>query len=572
EPGARGASALLKVDYRKLVSRADLRYDTPVTRSEAGMPVGNGRMGSLVWTTPRAIHFQINRPDVFAENCTTNSFPERHSDYSVGCGYVDIEFANFGNDVFAGPEFQQHLSVYDALMSAQGNGVSVRVLAWHEHDVMAVEVKDSREKTAPVDIDLRMLRYITRFIEGHGSTLSRQHHIAEAVKRNQSAASQLDIQNGRIVLTQKFREGKFYSGSAVAIAVVGRKAEAQYVNDLTVRLSASPGRGTFVALIASAASFDPNQDVGALAVAELHAALSKSFEVLLASNRTWWHDFWSKAFVSLHSADGAADEVERNNTYFLYVMASSSRGAYPPRFGGMLWFTKGDMREWGSQHWWHNTGCYYDGLCPANRFEIMDPMFSMYSKIYDACALAARQQWGSQGIYIPETCWFDGLEKLPDDIAAEMRELYLLRKPWEQRSARFRRYAEPKQPHTSRWNWKGKGEWIDGIWRWKDKGTGPYGETSHILSSGAKIAFLYWLRYQYTQDESWLRERAYPMLKGIAEFYRNYPNVKKSADGKYHIHNVNNHEPIWGAQDTMEEISAMRGIFPVAIRASDILG
>ncbi len=33
------------VNLRDLVSQADLVYNKPVTRSEAGMPVGNGRMG-----------------------------------------------------------------------------------------------------------------------------------------------------------------------------------------------------------------------------------------------------------------------------------------------------------------------------------------------------------------------------------------------------------------------------------------------------------------------------------------------------------------------------------------------
>ena len=61
------------------------------------------------------------------------------------------------------------------------------------------------------------------------------------------------------------------------------------------------------------------------------------------------------------------------------------------------------------------------------------------------------------------------------------------------------------------------------------------------------------------------------MLKGVAEFYRNYPNVKKDADGKYHIHDINGHEPIWGAQDTLEEVAGMRGVVPLAIRASEIL-
>ncbi len=59
------------------------------------------------------------------------------------------------------------------------------------------------------------------------------------------------------------------------------------------------------------------------------------------------------------------------------------------------------------------------------------------------------QRWGSQGIWIPETTWFDGLEKLPEDIVAEMRELHLVKKPWEQASARLLEHASTKRPHNS---------------------------------------------------------------------------------------------------------------------------
>ena len=62
------------------------------------------------------------------------------------------------------------------------------------------------------------------------------------------------------------------------------------------------------------------------------------------------------------------------------------------------------------------------------------------------------------------------------------------------------------------------------------------------------------------------------MLKGAAEFYRNFPNLKKEDDGKYHIRYVNSNESVWGARDTDEDLSSMRGILPAAIRASEILG
>src|SRR5690242_7237856 len=71
-------------DLRGIISRADLLYDKPAARSEEGIPVGNGRMGSLVWTTPAELRFQINRADVYANNCATNSFNERHNDYCGG--------------------------------------------------------------------------------------------------------------------------------------------------------------------------------------------------------------------------------------------------------------------------------------------------------------------------------------------------------------------------------------------------------------------------------------------------------------------------------------------------------
>jgi len=567
----RAGSRAITVDYPRLVSRADLEYRQPVTRSEEGMPVGNGRMGTLVWTSASALKLQINRPDVFAENCATNSFPERHTDYGSGCGYVDVDFGDYGPDIFGPGAFRQHLSVYDGVVSITGNGVNVRMLAWHERDVIAIEIEDQRANPAPIRVQLRMLRYLRQYLSGENYQLTSQ-NIVRVVNRSQTADSKLEIRNRRVVLTQQFREGSFYSASGVAIAAAGRESLAKYTSDSTVQLCAAPGKGRFVLLVGSASSFVPEPDVAALALAEIDAAEVAGFDALLTGNRAWWQDYWSRAFVHLHSQDGVADFVEENYTYFLYLMACSSRGAFPPRFGGMLWYTNGDMREWGAQHWWANTSCYYDALPPANRFEVMEPVFAMYSKMLPACSLAAQQQWGSEGIFIPETVWFDGLEQLPNDVAAEMRDLYLLRKPWEERSKVFREFADPKQPHNSRWNWKAAGKWVNGKWIYEDKGAGPYGQVTHIFSSGAKIAHLYWLRYEYTQDRNWLGDRAYPVLRGIAEFYRHFPNVKKGNDGQYHIHNVNNHEPVWGAQDTMEELSAMHGILPLVIRASELLG
>ena len=567
-----GPSSILSVNYKNLISRADLTYDKPVVRSDDGLPVGNGRMGSLVWTRSSALKFQINRVDVYASNSYTNSFNRRDWDYAYGCGYVDIDFVDFGEDVFQDERTLQRLCVYDGLVTVKGKDVGARVLAWHKRDVLAIEVTDQREQPTTIKANLRMLRHIAKSFPGQSEEYRiRQSSVVKT--KHHTATSKLHIQNGKIILTQQFTEGDYYCGSAVAIGILGRKSKPKLANVTEARLAAEPGKGSFTVLIASVASFDRKEDIIASALDRLEAAEAKGFDGLLKTNKKWWHNFWAKAFIHLHSDDGVADYIEENYTYFLYLMASSSRGKFPPRYGGMVFSTGGDLYHWGAQHWYSNLSSYYRGLAATNRLELMDPMFDMYTGMYASCAKAARQQWASKGIFIPETVFFDGLAELPEEIAAEMRELYLLRKPWSQRSERFREYAFGKHPHNGRWNWKNYGSWVGGRWVYTDKGQGPCGHCVHFLSATAKIAYMYWLRYEYTMDRVWLRDRAYPMIKGAAEFYRNYPNVKKGRDGKYHIYYVNNGEGFGGyRQDTMEEISAMRGILPVAIKASKILG
>jgi hypothetical protein len=203
--------------------------------------------------------------------------------------------------------------------------------------------------------------------------------------------------------------------------------------------------------------------------------------------------------------------------------------------------------------------------------ELIEPMFRMYSSMSNSLETAARQQWGSKGIYIPETVSFDGLPELPQNIAAEMQDLYLVRKPWSEKSKEFDDYASTKSPFQSRWNWKQDKGWKDGKWIFGDKGAGTFGHVSHIFSRGAKIAYQYWQRYEFTKDIEWLRSTGYPIIKGVTEFYRNFPNVRKESDGKYHIYNVNDNESVRGGHNTVEEISSMMGIFPAAIRASEIL-
>ena len=550
-------SAATPVSPISPVSSSDLHYSTPVPRSEEGIPIGNGCMGTLVWTTPYSLRMQINRADVYPISSNGHSFFERHNDYCGGCAFVEISFPETAAPPFPESGFPQHLSVYDGRLTIQGRGVTVRAVAAPDTGLMAFEIA----ATLPVTVSLRALRYSSQYFGAQLEPYARD-HVTAVRNRNHLAQSRLITQNGRIALTQDFREGEHACQSAVAAAIVRHQGTTLIPNETEVNLTAaSPA----TILISSAATFDGKADIAAAAFRILDAA--PSYAALARATEDWWHAFWSRGSLRLN----APEAVQQGYHYYLYIMAASSRGKYPPKFNGMLWNTAGDLRTWGAQHWFANLSCYYEALPATGRLELMDPALDMYSGMYDACAAAARQQWGSEGIYIPETVYFNGLAKLPDGIAAEMRELYLLRKPWAERSAAFMSYAETGHPHSSRWNWIGAGDYKDGHYVITERGFGPFGAVSHIMGATAKVAYLYWRRYEFTLDHAWLRDRAYPMLRGAAEFYRHFPNVARGSDGLYHIHNTNSNESVYGCTDSDEDVSSMRGIFAALIRASEIL-
>ena len=160
---------------RERIAASDLRFTDPAPRSEDGLPIGNGRMGSLVWTSPSRLRFQLNRVDVYASNAESDSFYEPHNDYCGGCGFVDIEFEG---RPFAGT-VTQHLSVYDGVLTIDCADLSVRIVPSRTHDVFAVAIHDRRARVGAVSVILRMLRYETKYL-------------ARAQRARRAAARQFD--------------------------------------------------------------------------------------------------------------------------------------------------------------------------------------------------------------------------------------------------------------------------------------------------------------------------------------------------------------------------------------------
>ena len=548
------------------VSKSDLHYTGIDRLPEEGLPVGNGRMGTLLWLDSNTIHMLINRVDVFANDESSTAFGPMDSGYSAGCGFVDVQLSDLQSPVF-GEATKQHLSVWDGKAAIDGKDVQIDCFPCMDQDGIVLHIKDLRKTPQAIRVSLRTLRYESQYIIGvrpqvHPS-LIKEGVVSYAHTGDHLAASFLTQHKDRIGIRQQFTEGEFFCQSNLEI---GASCEAVYIQNRnpTETILELPARnGEVYLFIASGQSFEKQSECKT----SLTSMMRTGGEALADSSRLWWEAFWHRApEIRLHSEDGYADEISAWMVYFIYIMAVTSRGKYMPRYGGLLFMTDGDYSTWGSQFWWHNQSCYYSALFNLGLLELTDSFVEQTEEMAENERLAARQQWGSQGRWHPETTAFNGPAPLPESIAREMQALYTHQKPWEDHADAFMAFAQGHNTFDARWNWT---DYKDGKFRLRDRA--PHAYVTHIFSSTAKIAWWFWKRYQLTYDMDFLRNHAYPLLRDAAEFYRCLPLIMPGEDGKLHLTHTSNHEGLWDCSDSFSELCAIHGIVQIAIKAAQTL-
>lgn len=515
-------SSCIDVDHRALVSQSDLIYQSPAARPVDGQPIGNGRMGAMVWTPPSAVRLQINRCDVYATNKDGNGYWwAGPTDYCAACAAIAIDVG--GQPFVAGKAFSQRLSLYAAEESIAGEGVGVRCFVSASTDVLALEIDDQRSEPQPICLTVSMWRD-PKVINGDHNA---QYEFVEA--------------GDSLAVVQRFCEKDYHCASAMAacIAQDGTSLQASGEKARTIVAPAKGGKRTI--FLSSAASFVPEADVGKKAIELLCSVRKRSYDDLFAEHTRWWSDFWSRTFVHLSSDDGVANFMERVRNLHLYYMASTSRGVLPPRWNGLLFQTEGDHSHWGAQIWLWTIEMLYFPLYAADAVDLTDPFFDMYVQHLPAYKKAAQQRWNADGVYIREINPFDGPLVVPEDVAAGFQDVLLGRK---------NDYDEQLLNKTKQY--AGRYLWI-----------------CHIASSGSELAMQAWWRYRSTGDMEWLRTHAYPLLRGTVEFYSHI--VRKDEHGRYHLHGTNAHEDFWRINDSIVDLAAIRGTVPLAIRASEVL-
>ena len=224
------------------------------------------------------------------------------------------------------------------------------------------------------------------------------------------------------------------------------------------------------------------------------------------------HRRWWAEFWQRSFVHIAQDYYE--NLYYVhhYLMGSSSRGRFPPLFNGGLWIWNRDVRNWANPHHWNQQQSFWC-VPAAGRWDLLQPYLDTYFRLMPHWRAAAERR-GLPGIWLCEMHDFLG-------------------RPLGEHGPSFKDNFTP----------------------------------------AAQVALFFWWHYCYSGDERLLREKGYPFLKAVGDFYLALLRWDPERQ-QYEIPPASTYEDERPLRFTnsITNLAMIRAIFPALLRSSEALG
>ena len=472
----------------------ELWYDKPAAEWMQALPVGNGRLGAMVFGNPNHERIQLNEDSMWSgaadwgnakgtpedleeirqlltegktkevDSLIVEKFSYKsiiRSHQTMGDLFIDFKEEKQVEN------YRRSLSLDEALVSinytSNGEEYGQKVFASHPDDVLAIALTTTAKEG--MDFDLRldrpkdMERPAVIVTNPSNSEISMKGVVTQFGGKKFSAPFPLNYG----VKFETRLKVKHESGS---ITAADGKLHLKGVKSATIYLAANT-------------SFYHGEKYLDKNVETLAAVSGKSFGNLLLSHKKDYQSFYKRMSLDLggkaldslpidariqRRKDGLSDPdlAAKLFQFGRYLLIASSRpGTNPANLQG-IW-NDHITAPWNADYHINiNLQMNYWPAEVTNLSELHNPFFAFMDRVYERGKATAKKQYGIQR----------------GTMAHHTSDLW----------------ATPFM-RAERAYW---GSWIHG---------------------GGWCAQHYWERYQFTEDEQFLRERAYPVLKELSEFY-----------------------------------------------------
>lgn len=498
---------VISCKQEKQITKSDtLWYAQPATKWMEALPVGNGRLGAMVFGNPQQERIQLNEdsmwpggPDWGNSKGTPEDLEhfrkllkegkphEVDANYMEKFSYKSIIrshqtmgdlFINFQEDKKV-ENYKRSLNLNDALVTinytSNGDEYSEKIFSSNEDDVLVIELNTTSEKG--MDLELKLDRpednghkTVTVFSPSNAE-ISMKGMVTQYGGKKDSKPLEIDY-------GVKFE---------TRLKVINSTGTVEAKNGI---LSLKGVKNAMLLLVCNTSFYSEDYEgKNGTTLADLNG---KTFEQILQRHIQNYSKLYDRVNFDLggHDLDTIPTDVRLNHVkdgvndpdlaaklfqYGRYLLISSSRpGTNPANLQG-IWNEHINAPWNADYHLNINLQMNYWPAEVTNLSECDLPLFSFGDRLLERGKITAKEQYGiHRGAVLHHAT----------DLWAT---------PW---------------MRAERAYW---GAWIHG---------------------GGWLAQHYWERYQFTQDAIFLKERAYPFLKSISEFYLDWLQ-KDNKTGKW---------------------------------------
>lgn len=386
-----------------------LAFEKSIKRWDEAIPLGNGRLGALIWGEPDALRFSLDRTDIW--DLSVPRYTDRE-DFT----YANlVRLAGEGNtkairELFDAPYQHPAPTKLPAgkLIFSFARGVNIRSSLELEGAEAALEI-ETKEGSVP-------LRAFCHALSGSGmiwigakrrsfgmelqipafgtgdNTEDGEYHPEER------EISQGGLEKLHYPPAERFSEER----EDCAFQWFIQKVDADFSFGI-VTGTAARGKETlvFYRIVTSKDGERWIQD----AKLQLEKELRDGYEKNLESHRRWWRSFWEKSGLSL------PEELFEKSWYMAnYLFASCSRkGEYPMPLQGVWTADDGMLPPWkGDYHNDLNTQLCYSHFYKANHLEEGESFLDFLWNHREAARKFAGKFYGTEGICLPGVMSIDG--------------------------------------------------------------------------------------------------------------------------------------------------------------------
>ena len=440
-------TVLAPASENRFVSVNDVTWTELGHNENDSMPIGNGDLAANVWTEQNGdLLVLVAKADAWTELGKL-----------VKLGRVRVQIAP--NPFVGAADFQQVLRLEDGSIEIKSGANAVQV--WIDANRPVIHVEATLEHPATMQARLELWRTKTHSynesspdkgglfeMDDHAIPLSFEADTVLPASASQVAWYHFNSSSiYPIVLTQEHLESllqkypdpllhRCFGGVLTGPGLVSS-------DDRTLK-SAEPGERLQLDLIGLTKT---DADSAEAWKADIDSLVKRVSAVPLgrarAAHQKWWQDFWDRSWIHVSGTEDAT-KVSQGFIMQRYMMAASSRGAFPTKFNGGL-FTVGhdmtgngestakdhnpDFREWGSSYWNQNNRLLYWPLVETGDFDLLKPWFDMYVNALPLAEDRTQAYFHHAGAAFIETGYFWGLPNLNDfgwdNPSTEMRSEWM---------------------------------------------------------------------------------------------------------------------------------------------------